>query len=114
MKKPWFGKVWLNPPYGKFWPGFVARCVAEWKVGRVEQAIILLRSAHITTAVFHDSIGDDYALCIPRSRVNFTSPNVVTSSATDGSVLMGIGVNRERFGEVFSEFGRVTFIGRAS
>jgi ParB family chromosome partitioning protein len=113
MKRPWFGKVWLNPPYGKFWPGFVARCVGEWKAGRVGQAIILLRSRHITSKAFHDSIGDNYALCIPHARINFTSPNFVTSSATDGSVLMGIGVNRARFREVFGEFGMVTFVGAA-
>jgi DNA N-6-adenine-methyltransferase Dam len=111
LKQPWFGKVWLNPPYGKFWPGFVARCVGEWKAGRVEQAIILLRARHITSAVFHDSIGDDYVLCIPRSRVNFSSPNLATSSNTDGSVFMGIGVNRARFREVFGEFGMVTLVG---
>jgi ParB family chromosome partitioning protein len=113
LKRPWFGKVWLNPPYGKFWPGFVARCVEEWKAGRVDQAIILLRARHITSAVFHSSIGDDYALCIPKARINFTSPNFSTSSTTDGSVLMGIGVNRARFQEVFGQFGRVTFIGCA-
>jgi ParB family transcriptional regulator, chromosome partitioning protein len=111
MKRPWFGKVWLNPPYGKFWPGFVARCVGEWKAGRIEQAIILLRARHITSRVFHDSLGGDYALCIPHTRVNFTSPNFNTSSNTDGSVFMGVGVSRQRFGEVFGEFGRVTFIG---
>ena len=25
LKRPWFGRVWLNPPYGNFWPKFVAR-----------------------------------------------------------------------------------------
>jgi hypothetical protein len=60
-----------------------------------------------------NSIGDDYALCIPRARINFTSPNFTTSSNTDGSILMGIGVDRARFGEVFGAFGRVTFIGEA-
>jgi ParB family transcriptional regulator, chromosome partitioning protein len=114
MKRPWFGKVWLNPPYGKFWAPFVARCVAEWKAGRVEQAIILLRVRHTTSARFHNSIGDDYALCIPRARINFTSPNFNTSSNTDGSILMGVGVSRERFREVFGAFGRVTFVGADS
>jgi hypothetical protein len=31
LKKPWFGRVWLNPPYGKFWPQFVRRAVEELK-----------------------------------------------------------------------------------
>ena len=87
--------------------------MGEWKAGRVEQAIILLRANHITTKDFHDSLGDNYALCVPRARINFTSPNFTTSSNLTGSVLMGVGVDRERFSEVFGEFGRVTFIGGA-
>jgi hypothetical protein len=32
LKRPWFGRVWLNPPYGKFWPLFVRR---DLKAGRI-------------------------------------------------------------------------------
>jgi hypothetical protein len=94
-----------------YWNRSSPRPLGEWKAGRIEQAIILLRARHITSKAFHDSIGDNYALCIPHARINFTSPNFVTSSATDGSVLMGVGVNREGFREVLGEFGMVTFVG---
>ena len=48
LKQPWFGKIWLNPPYAKFGPAFVIKAVEEIKAGRVQQAIILLRSNHVT------------------------------------------------------------------
>lgn len=49
LKNPWFGRVWLNPPYGKFSAAFVRKAVEELKSGRIEQAIILLRLNHLST-----------------------------------------------------------------
>jgi DNA N-6-adenine-methyltransferase (Dam) len=42
LKQPWSsGRVWLNPPYGRFGPAFVWKAVEEFKSGRIGQAIIL-------------------------------------------------------------------------
>jgi ParB family transcriptional regulator, chromosome partitioning protein len=111
LKQPWFGRVWLNPPYARFGPAFVHKAVAEFKAGVVEQAIVLLRSNHVTTGWFHDAMRVEFFQCTPRKRINFDSPNYVVSSATSGSILIGIGIPRERFEEHFGKLGKIAFVG---
>ena len=97
----------LNPPYSRFGPPFVRKAVDEFKSGRMEQAIILLNVNHIATHWFGDAMQVEQLICLPRKRINYTNPIHVTSSATCASVLIGIGVDRERFIEHFEPLGSV-------
>jgi hypothetical protein len=74
--------VWLNPPYGKFWPRFVARCVGEFEARRIDKAILLLRANHVPTEAFCKAMRVDYLICFPRRRVNFDSSVFKVSSVT--------------------------------
>lgn len=87
LTRPWFGRVWLNPPYGKFSAPFVAMAVKELMAGRIEQAIILLRLNHLSTAWFHATMQAEHLICVPDGRINFASPNYTWSSNSSGSVL---------------------------
>jgi ParB family chromosome partitioning protein len=110
LKRPWFGRVWLNPPYGRFSPPFVRKAVTEFKASRVEKAIFLLKADHMTTGWFNDAMHAEYIICLPRNRINFSSPNYDSStSAMSGSVIIGIGVDRERFKEFFGPLGKIAF-----
>jgi DNA N-6-adenine-methyltransferase Dam len=75
LTRPWFGRVWLNPPYGKFSAPFVAMAVKELMAGRIEQAIILLRLNHLSTAWFHATMQAEHLICVPDGRINFASTN---------------------------------------
>jgi hypothetical protein len=107
LKQPWFGKVWLNPPFGRFGPHFVKRAVNEFKLGNIEQAIILLKFTHLGTGWFHDSMTIPNLMCFPKKRINFTSTVIEVSTATFPSVLIGIGIERQRFEEAFSQLGSI-------
>jgi ParB family transcriptional regulator, chromosome partitioning protein len=110
LKRPWFGNIFLNPPYSRFGPPFVRKAVEEFKSWRIEQAIILLNVNHIATHWFNDAMQVAHLICLPRKRINYTSPIHITSSPTSASVLVGIGVDRERFIEHFGPLGRIAFV----
>ena len=111
LKQPWSsGRVWLNPLYGRSGPAFVRKSVEEFKSGRIGQAIILLRANHITNGWFHDAMRVEYFICRPRKRINFASPNYAVSGNSSGSVLIGIGVARERFEELFGPLGKIALV----
>src|SRR5229473_50753 len=51
LAQPWFGRVWLNPPFGRTAQGnksniglFTRRLVSEYEIGHVEQAVLLSTS----------------------------------------------------------------------
>jgi hypothetical protein len=86
------------------------QAVEEFKSGRIKQAVILLNINHIATRWFNDAMQVEYLIYLPRKRINHTSPIRITSSATSASVLIGIGVDRERFIEHFGLLGRIAFV----
>ena len=43
LKQPWFGRVWMNSPYGRFAPPFVRKAVEEFQIGRDEAQSCLYR-----------------------------------------------------------------------
>lgn len=109
LRQTWFGRVWLNPPYGrengsqkKIWSH---RLIAEYEAGRVEQAILLVTA----------STGDRwfqplwaYTLCFPDHRVDFDSPSgPLTAGNTGSSVFVYFGEKIRTFVEVFQRFGPV-------
>jgi hypothetical protein len=58
LTQPWFGRIWLNPPYGKRSPcakDFVRRFAEMFADGAVEQGCILLKTEHLSTKWFNTS-----------------------------------------------------------
>jgi DNA N-6-adenine-methyltransferase (Dam) len=46
LDKPWNGRVFLNPPYARGWiDRFVAKMVAAYQTGEMQQGIMLTNSA---------------------------------------------------------------------
>ena len=89
LKRPWFGRVWLNPPYGQFGPAFVRRAVAEFKLGRIEQVIIELSVNHIANGWFSDAMQLEHAICLMRKRIAHYSPVNSVSSAKNARCSSG-------------------------
>jgi DNA N-6-adenine-methyltransferase Dam len=87
LVKPWAGRVWLNPPYGRFIVPFMKRLASH---GR-GTALVFART---DAAWFHESVFmSATGLCFIRSRVRFHLPSGARSTSSSGaaSVLAAYG-----------------------
>ena len=75
LEQPWFGRVWLNPPYGRtLLQPFVDKLMSEYASGAVSQAILLTHS-YTDLAWFHAAARTAGAICFPRGRIQFVAPS---------------------------------------
>ena len=113
LAQPWYGKVFLNPPYGRVkgassqevWSRKLAE---EWRSGRVTAAILLVNAC----------IGDrwfrmlwDHPICFVHRRIRFNSPVGRGPSPTKGNAFVYFGGDPESFTRAFSQHGRVVLPG---
>ena len=86
LDREWFGRVWLNPPYGRETAAWL-RKMAEHGDG------IALVFARTDTRMFHESVfGRAKALCFFRGRPKFHRPDGSTLGNSGGAlVLIGYG-----------------------
>jgi phage N-6-adenine-methyltransferase len=107
LSRPWFGKVWLNPPYAQ--PAiaqFADKIVAEWENGNVEAAIVLTHN-YTDTAWFQKLANAASAICFTRGRVRFVSPSGELAAPTQGQAFTYFGHDVDGFAVAFSEIGFV-------
>jgi hypothetical protein len=102
--KPWAGRVWLNPPYGRLAGQFVAKLSAEIGAKHVSAAIVLV-NAHCTDTDWFTPLWDSL-LCFTDHRINFYGDDE-RSGSTHGSVFAYFGANIESFSDNFREFGAI-------
>lgn len=106
LARPWFGRVWLNPPYSMpLVKEFVLTAIDEYESGRVEAAVILTNNSSDTTW-FHALLAM-YPACFTRGRVQFWRPGQSSFAARQGQVFFYLGDNARLFAETFSQFGLV-------
>ena len=102
----WYGKVWLNPPYGKEIPKFVKKLVHEYESGKVEEAILLVSAGTTSNKWF--AMLWPYVLCFTDHRIQFyTVDGSVCGRNTRGSVFVYLGKNNNKFAVEFSQFGAI-------
>ena len=104
LEKPWFGNVWMNPPYSSDKIGaFVDKLVTERP--NIDGAIVLVNNA-TETAWFVKLIDIASAVCFPRGRVKFIDTQGNSSGAPlQGQAVIYIGNSVDRFCDEFSRFG---------
>jgi DNA N-6-adenine-methyltransferase Dam len=109
LMQPWYGRVWLNPPYGrtshpsKSLQGcFIEKLLIE----PIEQAIVLLMGNAI-----YRNYGEglwDYPFCFLRGELTFRKHQQGTSAShMFGTLFVYIGPYEQSFIDVFSRFGTV-------
>jgi hypothetical protein len=103
LAKPWRGRVYLNPPYGKQIADFIKKLISEYKSGQVTEAIALLPDH--TMRRWFGSLRD-YPRCHVHGALNFLATDTKGKSP-DGTVMFYLGTNVRKFYEVFSEIGDV-------
>lgn len=104
LRKPWEGRVWMNPPYAQ--PGiwhFSERLAEEYAQGNVTEACVLVNNA-TETAFFQRLLNVASAVCFPAGRVKFWHPER-ESAPLQGQAVLYFGPNVELFRSTFVEFG---------
>lgn len=105
LEKPWFGKVWMNPPYSQ--PHirlFAEKLTQEYQAGNVSEAIALTHN-YTDTAWFHTMANACSAICFTRGRIGFLSPEGEKAAPTQGQAFFYFGDRAERFCTHFAPFG---------
>ena len=105
LMQPWFGKVFMNPPYSTNKP-FAEKMIAEYEAGNVEEAIVLLGAHAIETKWFANYW--DYVLCFTGHRIKFNTPSgPAVAGNIAGSVFIYLGSNQQGFAKEFEKHGYV-------
>ena len=104
LSKAWGGRVWLNPPYADIGPKFVSKLIEEYNACKVKEAILLV-NPRTDTAWFQPLF--NFTLCFTAGRIKFWKADGSAESPTTGSVFIYLGPNRDRFADVFGQFGAV-------
>ena len=107
LEQPWFGRVWLNPPYAQPAIGeFCSMLIASFVGGDVTEACVLVNNA-TETQWFQELAHVASAMCFPRGRVRFWHPERVSSAPLQGQAVLYLGERPQAFTEAFSDFGLV-------
>jgi hypothetical protein len=109
--KNWFGRVFMNPPYGTESGESVAglfcqKAIEEYKKGNVTEAIILVNSSH--SQKWQQPLYE-FPICFVDHRIAFIAsgdgePN---KNPTFQNIFIYLGGNKEKFADEFSVFGYV-------
>lgn len=106
LQQPWKGRVFMNPPYAsELIPLFAEKMKRHAQDGDVTEAIVLVNNA-TETAWFNNLINVACAVCFPKGRIKFLSPDgIPLGMPLQGQAIIYIGINTEQFIDVFSKFG---------
>lgn len=102
LSRYWYGRVYMNPPYGDVIGQWVKHLCREYVAGRTTEAIALV-PARTDTQWF--SLFSEFPQCFLRGRLKFGNGE---TSAPFPSVAVYLGSNIERFVGVFKAIGKVT------
>lgn len=107
LEKEWFGNVWLNPPYSAELIGkFSEKLIAERE--NYEQAIVLVNNA-TETEWFNKVVSIASAVCFPKGRIRYYSPEKVSNTPLQGQALLYIGNDVKSFVKQFASVGWVAY-----
>ena len=106
LEKPWFGNVWMNPPYSSELIGkFADKLVSE--LPNIEQAIVLVNNA-TETEWFYKMVSHASAVCFPKGRIRYNGADgKPANTPLQGQAFLYFGKNMELFKTVFREKGWV-------
>lgn len=101
LEQIWFGKVYMNPPYGRGIGEWIEKLCSEYESGNVKEAVALVPARPDTD--WFDKL-NDYAVCFIRGRLKF---NEMESSAPFPSCTVYFGSDINSFNNAFGDMGTV-------
>src|SRR5262249_33722552 len=99
LTREWWGRVYINPPYGREIPRWIARAVASYETRECEAAILLLPSP--TDTEWYRKLRD-YPRCQINGRLIFAGN---TDPAPFPSMLVYLGDELDRFTRAMMPLG---------
>jgi len=111
LTKPWAGRVFMNPPYGKtdnndsLAGAFCQKAIAQYEAGCIDACIILVNSLHSQTwqAPLYD-----YSVCFVNHRIQFISGDgEKNKNPTFQNIFVYLGPDEAKFATEFAKFGYV-------
>jgi hypothetical protein len=111
LHQPWFGKVWMNPPYGREegerdsnQARWTRRLLDAYHAGDVTEAIMLVNAVPGNRWFVPLK---DYPICFPDGRIRFYNEATEAGQPTHSNAFVYLGPNIATFDRVFSSFGAV-------
>lgn len=102
------GKIWMNPPYASGLIGPFCDKYADAIEAGDSEGIVLVNNAS-ETGWWQRLASVSSAICFPKSRVRFHSPEGEMGAPLQGQTIFYSGPEPERFCAEFSQFGFVVF-----
>ena len=99
LNQEWFGRVYMNPPYGRNIRLWVEKAISEYESRQVSEAILLLPAR--TDTKWFQLLGQ-YPWCAVKGRLKFSDHE---NSAPFPSAVFYLGKNYVEFIESFSPLG---------
>ena len=105
LDNPWFGRVWMAPPYSSNLIGrFVDKFVSHYLSKDITKGIVLVNNAS-DTVWFHHLLIHCNAVLFPKGRIRFYGANVEKSGPLQGQALFYFGADSNKFAEEFHDSG---------
>lgn len=101
LKLPWFGRVYVNPPYGRTIRKWISKAIHEYDRGVVSEVVILV-PARTDTRWFNSLNG--FIWCAIRGRLRFSG---MKDAAPFPSAVFYLGDHRLRFYSAFEQLGPI-------
>lgn len=101
LDKPWFGNIWLNPPYQR---KLIVDFIDKLLNSKFNQCIVLVNNA-TETEWFSAMIEQANAFVFTSHRIKFLTKDGIAGRPLQGSVFVYFGDNPEKFMRVFGPFG---------
>jgi phage N-6-adenine-methyltransferase len=110
LVQPWFGRVFLNPPYsvGLLEP-FITKLARSFAADDIDAAICLTPSYALSNKYFSSMWDLDPIVCITTKRIAFGHPDEAKAWETSsfGSAFTYLGPHPEQFAREFEQWGIV-------
>jgi hypothetical protein len=104
LAQDWYGRIYMNPPYGRQIGHWVAKLVAEFEAGRVQQAVALLPARTDTRWM---TLLREYPRCYIRGRLKFKGHS---AAAPFPSAVVFVGSGHRSFISSFNDIGDVYWL----
>lgn len=104
LAQPWYGKVWLNPPFGQ-WELWVPKIVAELRSGAVTELMAYCTVSSLTNKALLPLKERCSALMISHGRPNCWGPR--SGAAPDGVAVLYFGLHPEKFRDCWGHLGQI-------
>lgn len=116
LAQPWYGNVWLNPPYGRVRPElkgstksfqvyFMQALLRKYFTGEIAQGIGLVFGTSCSMPWFQPFW--QFPICIVSNRIGFHTSDGSIGHFGYGNCFVYLGPHEQRFIDIFSRFGTI-------